>query len=66
MIKFFIFSRTVKDPQTGQEVVLSDRDVELIRRLQSGKTPDASFDDFAVSSDYGNILEPSNTVLVVY
>lgn len=42
------FSRTVKDPQTGQDVVLSDRDVELIKRLQSGKIPDADFDDTAV------------------
>jgi len=42
------FWRTVKDKQTGQNVVLSDGDLELIQRLQSGKVPE---------SDY-NIFEP--------
>jgi hypothetical protein len=41
--------RTVKDKQTGQNVVLSDKDFELIQRLQSGKIPDADYDAFAVS-----------------
>lgn len=46
------FFRTVKDPQTGQDVVLSDRDVELIKRLQSGQIPDAAFDDTAPWVEY--------------
>ncbi|XP_049788021.1 ribosome biogenesis protein BOP1 homolog [Schistocerca cancellata] len=41
------FWRTVKDPQTGQDVVLCDADVDLIQRLQSSKIPDAEFDEYA-------------------
>ncbi|KAK6624767.1 hypothetical protein RUM44_011627 [Polyplax serrata] len=39
--------RTVKDSQTGQNVVLSDADVELIERMQSGKIPDKDYDEYA-------------------
>lgn len=41
------FWRTVRDPQTGQDVVLSDADVDIIQRLQAHKIPDADFDDAA-------------------
>ncbi|XP_018330072.1 ribosome biogenesis protein BOP1 homolog [Agrilus planipennis] len=41
------FWRTVKDPQTGQEVVLNENDIELIRRIKEQKIPDVSFDDHA-------------------
>lgn len=41
--------RTVKDSQTGQNVILADSDVELIQRMQSGKIPDKDFDEYAVS-----------------
>lgn len=41
------FWRTVKDPQTGQDVVLCDADVDLIQRLQNSKIPDAQFDEYA-------------------
>lgn len=44
------FWRTVKDPQTGQDVVLSDEDVQLIRRIKAQKIPDVSFDEYAVSN----------------
>jgi hypothetical protein len=40
----------VRDPQTGQDVVLSDADVDIIQRLQAQKIPDAKFDDAAVST----------------
>jgi hypothetical protein len=40
----------VRDPQTGQDVVLSDADVDIIHRLQAQKIPDAKFDDAAVST----------------
>jgi hypothetical protein len=40
----------VRDPQTGQDVVLSDADVDIIQRLQAQKIPDATFDDAAVST----------------
>lgn len=42
------FWRTVKDPQTGQEVILSEADIDLIKRINSRKIPDANFDDYAV------------------
>ncbi|XP_017780105.1 PREDICTED: ribosome biogenesis protein BOP1 homolog [Nicrophorus vespilloides] len=41
------FWRTVKDPQTGQDVVLSEQDIELIRRIQARRNPDAQFDEYA-------------------
>lgn len=44
------FWRTVKDPQTGQDVILSDADIDLIKRINSRRVPDADFDDYTVSS----------------
>jgi len=35
---------TVQDPMTGQDVVLSAKDVEAIRNLRGGKVPDAGYD----------------------
>jgi BOP1NT (NUC169) domain. len=46
----FCYRRTVRDPQTGQDVVLSDADVDIIQRLQAQKIPDANFEDAAVST----------------
>lgn len=43
------FWRTVKDPQTGQDVVLSEADIDLITRIQKQKVPDVTFDEYAVS-----------------
>lgn len=43
------FWRTVRDPQTGQEVILSDADIELIKRINSRQIPDAGFNEYAVS-----------------
>ncbi|XP_046483619.1 ribosome biogenesis protein BOP1 homolog [Neodiprion pinetum] len=40
------FWRTVKDPMTGQDVVLSEADIELITRIQKQKIPDAQFDEY--------------------
>lgn len=40
------FWRTVKDPLTGQEVVLTEEDIGLIRRINSGRVPDTQFDDY--------------------
>lgn len=40
--------RTVKDKQTGQNVILSEKDVELIDRIQSGHIPDSGFQQYAV------------------
>lgn len=41
------FWRTVKDPQTGQNVILSDEDINLIKRIKAQKIPDVSFDEYA-------------------
>jgi ribosome biogenesis protein ERB1 len=41
------FWRTVKDLQTGQNVVLSDEDIQLIRRIKANKIPDATFEEYA-------------------
>uniref|UniRef100_A0A1B0DLR0 Ribosome biogenesis protein BOP1 homolog n=1 Tax=Phlebotomus papatasi TaxID=29031 RepID=A0A1B0DLR0_PHLPP len=40
------FWKTVRDPQTGQNVVLSDEDIDLIKRIAQQKVPDAQFDEF--------------------
>ena len=37
------FGVTVRDPTTGQDVVLSDKDVETIKRLRGAKVPDADY-----------------------
>lgn len=42
------FWRTVKDPQTGQDVVLSEEDIQIIQRLKAGKIPDVTFEEYAV------------------
>ena len=34
---------TVTDPMTGQDVVLSEKDIEAIRRLRSSKVPDSEY-----------------------
>lgn len=41
------FWRTVKDPQTGQDVVLSEEDLNLIKRIQGQRIPDEQFDEYA-------------------
>lgn len=41
------FWRTVKDTQTGQDIVLSDKDIELIKRIGAHKIPDKEYDEYA-------------------
>lgn len=43
------FWRTVKDPLTGQDVILSEADIELIKRINEKRIPDANYDEYAVS-----------------
>merc|ERR1712071_112946 len=38
--------RTVYDPQTGQDVVLSNEDVDLIKNVMSSKIPDGSYNPY--------------------
>ena len=46
------FWRTIKDPQTGQDVVLSESDIQLITRIQKQKIPDSQFDEYTVGFYY--------------
>ncbi|XP_014486173.1 PREDICTED: ribosome biogenesis protein BOP1 homolog [Dinoponera quadriceps] len=41
------FWRTIKDPQTGRDVVLKEDDIDLIVRIQKQKVPDVQFDEYA-------------------
>lgn len=50
------FWRTIKDSQTGQDVVLSEADIDLIVRIQKQKVPDAQFDEYTVSYIYDNLI----------
>lgn len=43
------FWRTVRDPSTGQDVVLSKQDLQLIQRLRAGHIPDDKHDDHQVA-----------------
>lgn len=43
------FWRTVKDSQTGQDIIISEADIELIKRINSQKIPDAAYQDYEVS-----------------
>ncbi|XP_077362292.1 ribosome biogenesis protein bop1 [Festucalex cinctus] len=44
--------RTVHDKQTASDVVLSDEQVALVKRLQRGQFGDANFDEFQPSLDF--------------
>ncbi|KYM83997.1 Ribosome biogenesis protein BOP1 like protein [Atta colombica] len=46
------FWRTIKDSQTGQDVVLSEADIDLIVRIQKQKIPDVQFDEYAPWVDW--------------
>lgn len=44
--------RTVKDNLTGQKVVLTNEDVDLIERIRNAKCPDPSYDPYAPFIDF--------------
>ncbi|XP_077446601.1 ribosome biogenesis protein bop1 [Stigmatopora argus] len=44
--------RTVHDKQTASDVVLSDEQVALVKRLQRGQFGDANFDEYQPSVDF--------------
>ncbi|KAJ0055167.1 hypothetical protein NL108_011456, partial [Boleophthalmus pectinirostris] len=46
------FWRTVQDPQTGGDVVLSEQQVELVKRLQKGQYGDVNFNEHQPSVDF--------------
>lgn len=41
------FWRTVKDMQTGQDIVISEADIAMIKRINSQRIPDEQYDDYA-------------------
>lgn len=41
------FWRTVKDPLTGQEVLLTDEDIALIKRINSSRIPNPEHNEYA-------------------
>ncbi|XP_013404052.1 ribosome biogenesis protein bop1-B [Lingula anatina] len=44
--------RTVKDKMTGQDVILSKEDAEMIQRMEKGKFPDAAYDPYEPWVDF--------------
>eukprot|EP00730_Choanoeca_flexa_P014135 TRINITY_DN6067_c0_g1_i2.p1 TRINITY_DN6067_c0_g1~~TRINITY_DN6067_c0_g1_i2.p1 ORF type:complete len:798 (+),score=185.90 TRINITY_DN6067_c0_g1_i2:19-2412(+) len=46
------YSRTVYDPVTGQEIQLTDEDIEMIKRIQGGQLPDAGIDPYEDYVDF--------------
>ncbi|KAJ2951501.1 hypothetical protein O0L34_g13653 [Tuta absoluta] len=40
------FWRTVRDPSTGQDIVLSKQDLELIARIRQGQVPNPEHDEY--------------------
>lgn len=47
-----LYWRTVKDNLTGQNVVLTDNDVDLIKRIKNAKNPDVNYDPYAPYVDF--------------
>lgn len=48
----FFTSRTVLDKQTGQDVRLSDADLDIVHRVMSHRVPDGSYDMYAPWVDH--------------
>lgn len=46
------FWRTVKDMQTGQDIILSEADIALIKRINSQAIPDANFEEYTPWIDW--------------
>ncbi|XP_014664354.1 PREDICTED: ribosome biogenesis protein bop1-A-like [Priapulus caudatus] len=44
--------RTVKDRQTGQSVILSDQDLDIVQQIQAGKYPDVSYNPYEPWVDF--------------
>ncbi len=47
-----LYWRTVKDRLTGQNVILTDNDVDLVERIKKGKYPDPSYDPYQPFIDF--------------
>ena len=53
------YYRTVKDKTTGQDVVLSDKDLDTIQRIQQGMFPTADYDPYEVCFSQGPVASAS-------
>ena len=56
-----LYWRTVKDRMTGQNVILTDNDVDLIKKVRKGKFPDPSYnpyEDFIDFFTYEKMIHP--------
>lgn len=53
------FRRTVFDPQTGQDVVLSNEDVDLIKNVMSSRIPDGGYNPYEPWVDWftGEVMQ---------
>ena len=58
------FGVTVRDPTTGQDVVLSEKDVATIKKLRGGKVPDGQYDLYTEWSDFYRLLLKGFTTYV--
>ena len=47
-----LYWRTVKDRMTGQNVILTDNDVDLIKRVNKGKFPDPTYNPYEPFIDF--------------
>lgn len=63
---FITHRRTVRDLQTGQDVVLSDKDVELIQRIESSKIPDSTYEEYGVEQLLYKMFYVFNLKLIYY
>jgi hypothetical protein len=52
--------RTIKDPSTGQDVVLSEKDLALVRRLQDVKIPNADHNEYKVRTTPNHVMSRTN------
>lgn len=43
-----MFWRTVKDNQTGQDIIISEADIDIIKRINSRRIPDANYQEYTV------------------
>lgn len=46
------FWRTVRDPATGQDIILSKEDLQLLERLRNSRVPSATHDEYEVWGAY--------------
>ncbi|XP_070166286.1 ribosome biogenesis protein BOP1 homolog [Polyergus mexicanus] len=46
------FWRTIKDPQTGENIILSEADIDLIVRIHKQQIPDVKFDEYTPWVDW--------------